>query len=145
MDHVDRMLHRRLRAARGLPSEARLRTGGALLLFAIRFNERFWNKVDLCGGDEDACWLWRGAGDQRGYGKVRVGPFTMKAHRVAWMLVKGEPPPPHKVLDHTCQCRLCVNPAHLEPVTKRENTLRGEGPTAQRHRARLARDDDARR
>ncbi len=33
-------------------------------------------------------------------------------------------------LDHLCRVRNCVNPAHLEPVTHRENTLRGDGVTA---------------
>ena len=33
-------------------------------------------------------------------------------------------------IDHLCRVRCCVNPAHLEPVTPRENTLRGVGVTA---------------
>jgi hypothetical protein len=29
-------------------------------------------------------------------------------------------------LDHLCRVRNCVNPAHLEPVTPRENVRRGQ-------------------
>jgi hypothetical protein len=36
--------------------------------------------------------------------------------------------------DHLCRNRGCVNPAHIEPVTPRENRLRGESPVAQNHR-----------
>jgi hypothetical protein len=46
-------------------------------------------------------------------------------HRVVYeALVK--PIPVGLVLDHLCRVRHCVNPAHLEPVTQRENVLRGE-------------------
>jgi hypothetical protein len=34
-------------------------------------------------------------------------------------------------LDHLCRVRLCVNPAHLDPVTCGENIRRGESPNAQ--------------
>jgi hypothetical protein len=33
-------------------------------------------------------------------------------------------------IDHLCRVRSCVNPKHLEPVTQRVNTLRGEGRAA---------------
>ncbi len=33
-------------------------------------------------------------------------------------------------LDHLCRVRPCVNPAHLEPVSQRENVLRGVSPPA---------------
>lgn len=34
------------------------------------------------------------------------------------------------VIDHICRARNCVNPAHLQVCTNRENILRGVGPTA---------------
>jgi hypothetical protein len=38
------------------------------------------------------------------------------------------------VIDHLCRVPLCVNPEHLEPVTLRENILRGESLSARRAR-----------
>jgi hypothetical protein len=37
------------------------------------------------------------------------------------------PVPEGMELDHLCRVHPCVNPEHLEPVTPRENKLRGEG------------------
>lgn len=51
------------------------------------------------------------------------------AHRVAYEMLVG-PIPEGKQLDHLCRQRTCWNPAHLEVVTGRENTLRGVGRTA---------------
>lgn len=31
------------------------------------------------------------------------------------------------MLDHLCGITRCINPEHLEPVTNRENILRGKG------------------
>ena len=50
----------------------------------------------------------------------------MGAHRWSYQHHIG-PVPEGLVLDHLCRVRHCVNPDHLEPVTSRENTLRGEG------------------
>jgi hypothetical protein len=36
-------------------------------------------------------------------------------------------------LDHLCRVRLCVNPAHLEPVTPQVNILRGASPNVVIH------------
>jgi hypothetical protein len=35
------------------------------------------------------------------------------------------PIPPNREIDHLCRVRSCVNPAHLEVVTNRENCRRG--------------------
>ena len=46
------------------------------------------------------------------------------AHRVSYEMAKGSIPPGLQ-LDHLCRTTLCVNPAHLEPVTPKENIRRG--------------------
>lgn len=87
--------------------------------------DRFWAKVTIT----DSCWLWHRP-DAYGYGAftIRRG-MIVKAHRFAYELFVG-PIPDGLDLDHLCRVRHCVNPAHLEPVTRRENALRGVGPTA---------------
>lgn len=82
--------------------------------------ERLWAKVVKT---ED-CWLWTGSRTTKGYGHLLVdGRFT-QAHRLAYELEVG-PIASGLVIDHLCRVRHCVNPAHLEPVTNRENLRRG--------------------
>lgn len=45
------------------------------------------------------------------------------AYRYAYELLVGPIPPGHDV-DHLCYVRACVNPTHLEPVTRPENVRR---------------------
>jgi hypothetical protein len=93
---------------------------------------RFWAKVQKT----ETCWLWTGNKNPKGYGIFYIGP-TMKdftpAHRFSYGLLVGSVPDGLQ-LDHLCRIRHCVNPAHLEPVTNRENILRGNGPTARHAR-----------
>lgn len=84
--------------------------------------ERFWSRVDKTGD----CWLWTGARNTAGYGHLRVNGPQAIAHRFAYELLVG-PIPAGLHLDHLCRNHGCVNPAHLEPVTCRENLMRGEG------------------
>lgn len=83
---------------------------------------RFWQKVDR--GRLQDCWLWLGSIDKCGYGRFWVGDRLDGAHRFAWELFIG-PIPEGYELDHLCRVTHCVNPAHLEPVTHRENMGRG--------------------
>ena len=68
------------------------------------------------------CWLWTGA-TVRGYGQFWQGDRKILAHRFAYVNLVGLVPI-GKELDHLCRVRCCCNPAHLEPVTRRENMLR---------------------
>ena len=70
------------------------------------------------------CWLWTGTTNPGGYGAVGFMGRTRSAHRVSYELAKG-PIPAGLDLDHKCRVRCCVNPDHLEPVTRSENLRRG--------------------
>ncbi len=96
-------------------------------------NEHFWEKVDRSGGP-DSCWPFLGYLNPKSYGRYReLGGRTTQAHRYAYEALVG-PIPEGLTLDHLCRTRACVNPAHLDPVTNRENVLRGVGLSAQNAR-----------
>src|SRR5271167_976762 len=90
---------------------------------------RFWPQMNRT----DTCWLWKGF-LHNGYGHIRDKNWKIQlAHRVAYELLVG-PIPVGLTIDHlchntddtckggsTCPHRECVNPAHLEPVTKRRS------------------------
>jgi hypothetical protein len=75
-------------------------------------------------GPPDACWLWLGRPDTTGYGRFRLdNGIATTAHRAVYEAHVG-PIPSNLTLDHLCRVRLCVNPAHLEPVTQAVNNAR---------------------
>ncbi len=88
--------------------------------------DSFWERVDKTG----SCWLWTGHLQSGGYGQMRLDGYLTLVHRIAYQAMVG-PVPAGLQLDHLCRVRRCVNPDHLEPVTNRENVLRGAGITAQ--------------
>ena len=86
----------------------------------------FWKRVVKT----ETCWLWQGTTNYGGYGIVHRGPRVQtrrfRAHRIAYEMLVG-PIPEGLVIDHLCRVRHCVNPAHMEPVTRGENVMRGIG------------------
>lgn len=67
------------------------------------------------------CWIWFGSTLTGGHGQFRSGA----AHAFSYRLHKGMVPEGLEI-DHLCRIRLCVNPSHLEAVTRRENLARGK-------------------
>lgn len=78
---------------------------------------------------ETGCWEWDGTRMQSGYGCLFENGKRQYAHRVSFERVHGEIPA-GLVLDHLCRVRHCINPDHLEPVTRRVNNMRGAHPLA---------------
>lgn len=74
----------------------------------------------------NGCITLLGSVHHSGYNHIRVDGQKRQAHRVAYETWIG-PIPDGLDLDHLCRHRACVNPLHLEPVTRKVNVLRGVG------------------
>ncbi len=84
--------------------------------------ERFLRKVQPVNS---GCWLWTGTLNYEGYGVIRVNGLLLFAHRYAYEQWVGCIRDDY-VVDHLCRVPACVNPDHLEVVTRSENVRRGQ-------------------
>lgn len=95
-----------------------------------RLPKRFWDKVTV--NDDTGCWEWT-AGRSSGYGAFYDGTRMRGAHRISYEALVGDVPAGLEI-DHLCRVPRCVNPAHLEAVTRRENVIRGMVPVRNKER-----------
>lgn len=75
--------------------------------------------------DENGCWVWTAGATKAGYSQITYQRTKFYGHRLSYEHFVG-PIPDGLVIDHLCRNTRCVNPTHLEPVTDRENILRGD-------------------
>ncbi len=88
--------------------------------------ERFAAKIDRSPGHGPwgDCHVWTGKPDSHGYGRIWLGGRSgkhHKAHRVAWILEHGEPPPETPCVLHRCDNPPCVREDHLFLGTQTDN------------------------
>lgn len=72
--------------------------------------------VDKLSSD---CWLWTGAKDKKGYGKINIAGRYVQTHRASWMEFKGDPG--LRFVCHSCDTPACINPEHLFLGSQQDN------------------------
>lgn len=94
-------------------------------------HKAFVSLMSRCEGTENptACWIFTGYVTKQGYSRIGIGRSSVPGHRLAYANAHGmtlsDLADTGLVLDHLCRTPSCVNAAHLELVTRRENTVRG--------------------
>jgi hypothetical protein len=80
--------------------------------------------------EPSGCYTWTKYRNKHGYGAIFYREKKWLAHRLAYVILTGSNLPEGLVSDHLCRNRACINPAHIDWVTQRENYRRGMVPSA---------------
>src|ERR1700690_3765203 len=99
------------------------------MIFTEKQLRNFWNKVDPSGPVHvynmslGRCWIWTGAtiNNKNVYGKLSCDRISYLSHRFS-LLIIGRNIPKNKQVNHTCCNTLCLNPMHLEVVSRQEDS-----------------------
>lgn len=109
-----------------------------ILGHSARKNRDMWARISARCVWEGDCFIWTGAHrNANGYGAIEINGKLRPVHCVVYEYFKG-PIPAGLTIDHVkdrgCHSRSCCNIEHLEAVTSRVNTLRGNNPAARNAR-----------
>ena len=83
--------------------------------------ERFLGFVEKTS--EDSCWYRLTRGRESGYTTISFNGRRVSAHRFSYAAFIGDVGGDQEI-DHLCRDRACVNPDHLELVSRKENLRR---------------------
>lgn len=72
---------------------------------------------------DNGCWVWNSSCWGSGRPRTKYKGQWRSAYREVYAALVG-PIPNGLTIDHLCHNKLCVNPAHLEPVTASANIKR---------------------
>ncbi|MCB1173786.1 MAG: hypothetical protein KDK39_09485 [Leptospiraceae bacterium] len=75
---------------------------------------------------ERSCWIWKGSTTAEGHGQISLGFATLKAHRLSYLLYKGELAAGKRIFQ-TCENKLCVNPKHQRILVSKKEQKKLEG------------------
>lgn len=91
-----------------------------------RFKRKTDTKISNKFYKKSRCHMWTGTKNQLGYGVLGMNDQSHLAHRLSYVINKGKF---DQRLDihHKCHNRPCVNPAHLVPITHKENLAKSNG------------------
>jgi hypothetical protein len=89
-------------------------------LSGLNLLERLLNKIIV--DDVTDCWVWQGGKNNINYGMMRDGKKMRSIHRVSYEEHNDTKIPYGKVVMHSCDNKLCGNPAHLNLGTHKDNS-----------------------
>lgn len=79
--------------------------------------------LKFCWLSPSGCWIYVRSTDRVGYVQISNGTKLVMAHRAVYEREYG-PIKEGLEIDHTCNTRNCLNPSHMEQVTRSENVRR---------------------
>jgi hypothetical protein len=86
--------------------------------------QRLITEHDYTVDVQSGCWNWNRATNSSGYGYFSIHGEVINAAKVMWEQIHECKMPEGLEPHHTCFNPKCINPLHVEPLTRLENMRR---------------------